>query len=167
MEAPSKRRSREMLLCSSQENRGERGDGGKEGKGEDDGDSREVMARKQRGERDARTQQKTGREGQGDSSEDQAGENEARGDSGSSWGPVSPPQDRAGCRFQPAWLEGADRESGQQRRSFKGRRNPSRFGCRQPGPGAGSVPASGPGRRAGLRSGMGQSSRAAAVSSGS
>lgn len=75
----------------------------KRGKVRTDGDSREVTARKQRGERDTQTQQKTGREGQGGSSEDQAGENEARGDSGSSWGPVSPLQDRAGC-LAPARL---------------------------------------------------------------
>lgn len=164
MEAPSRRRV-PGNVCSAlhrrtEEERGEMEE--KRGKVRTDGDSREAMARKQRGERHTE-QQKTGREGQGDSSEDQAG---------GTWAPPGVqflcPRTGQSC-LAPAHLAfGAwPGVSGQQRRSFKGRRNPSRSGCRHPGPGAGSVPASGPERRAGLRSGMGQSLRAAAVSSGS
>lgn len=52
------------------------------GKVRADGDSREATARKQRGERDTQTQQKTGRGVR--SAEDQAGENEGGEDLGSS-----------------------------------------------------------------------------------
>lgn len=52
-----------------------------------------------------------------------------------------------------------------QQRSVRGRRRLSRCGCRHPDPEAGSGPASGPGRRAGPRSGVGRSPRAAAGSS--
>lgn len=50
-------------------------------------------------------------------------------------------------------------------RSVRGRRRLSRCGCRHPDPEAGSGLASGPGRRAGPRSGVGRSPRAAAGSS--
>lgn len=53
------------------------------------------------------------------------------------------------------------------RKGVRGQRRPSRCGCRRPRPGAGSGLASGPGRRVGPRSGVGQSPRAEASSSGS
>lgn len=89
---------------------------------------------------------------------DQAEENKGRGGTRALPGVFSRPQ--------PTLLEGPGQESGQQR-SFRGRRRLSRFGHRHPGPGAGSVPASSPGRRGGRRSGTGQSLHAAAESSGS
>ena len=78
----------------------------------------------------------------------------------------SAPRTGQGCLAQGAlacwaWCK----VSGGPRKSIRGRRRLNRCGCRHPDPEAGSGPASGPGRRAGLRSGVGRSPRAAASSS--